>query len=64
MIIKKLICDCCGREVKWLYDMPDLQLQGKVINVYDRETRQLCLDCATKVLYLYRNAKPVTDVNV
>ena len=64
MVITKKICDSCGKEVKWLYDMPDVLIEGKTINVYDRTIRQLCIDCATKVLYLYRNLKPGTDDTV
>lgn len=39
------ICDSCGKRVEWLYDIPRLIVDGKVINEYPA-TKEICENCA------------------
>lgn len=59
MTIVKKYCDCCRKEVNWLYKMPYLMLQGNVINIYERgDSRELCKECAEKVIKKYNKWNP------
>lgn len=60
MTIIKRICDSCGKEVDWLYEMPYLCMQGKKITAYERHwNRELCEDCAADVINIYKEWKKV-----
>lgn len=60
MTIIKRICDSCGKEVDWLYEMPYLCMQGKTITAYERHwNRELCEDCASDVIKIYKEWKKV-----
>ena len=48
-----LICDACHKEVKWLYDMPRMMVEGLTINFYPSRT-QACETCARAAISYYR----------
>lgn len=41
------ICDICKKEVKSLYDIPWLNMEGYDI-AFEKGNRELCKDCAKK----------------
>lgn len=47
-----LICDVCHKEVKWLYDMPRIEVEGLTINFYKSKT-QACETCARAAISYY-----------
>lgn len=40
-----MICDSCGKRVKWLYEIPRLIVEGNVINEYPGR-KEICRECA------------------
>lgn len=54
MKINTYICDRCGKEVKWLYSMPKMMLEGLKISLYNDPKSELCKDCAEYVISEYR----------
>lgn len=49
--MKKMIyiCDRCKEEVKWVYQMPLLKIEGLNINIYDGRV-ELCEKCARQLI--------------
>lgn len=43
------ICDKCKEEVKWVYQIPLLKIEGLNINIYDGKT-ELCEKCARQLI--------------
>lgn len=54
------ICDRCGREVKWLYEMPRFSLEGLTIKFYTPRF-ELCEDCARDAIATYYAALKKED---
>lgn len=49
--MKKIIyiCDRCKKEVKWLYEVPRLIVEGLKINIYNGEV-ELCEKCTRNLI--------------
>jgi len=39
------ICDRCGRETDWLYEIPTFSIDGLVFTVRNDTNYELCQDC-------------------
>lgn len=48
------ICDKCGKEVKWLYEIPEFRIEGLNINIYNG-SQELCEHCARKLVEMIKN---------
>ena len=56
------ICDRCGREVKWLYSMPVIKIEGYNMEVYYcgegcDDLPELCENCARKAISVFNEAR-------
>lgn len=48
------ICDRCKEEVKWVYQMPLLKIEGLNITVYEGKN-ELCEKCARQLIAIQKD---------